>query len=205
MRGRDIKSYTIKHENKWVIFTRRGIDIELFPSIKDHLLQYYEDLKPRKDNDTSGRKPGPYKWYEIQDNVAYYKDFDKEKIIWIELTDKPNFALDTNGYYINNTIFFITGSKLKYLLAFLNSRLCEWYFDKIAATSGVGTRRWIKIYIDQICVPFPDEVYESRINSMVDLLNKNYDTKLIKELDTEIYNMFELSPNEIELITNASL
>jgi adenine-specific DNA-methyltransferase len=205
IRGRDIKSYTIKHENKWVIFTRRGIDIELFPSIKDHLLQYYEDLKPRKDNDTSGRKPGPYKWYEIQDNVAYYKDFDKEKIIWIELTDKPNFALDTNGYYINNTIFFITGSKLKYLLAFLNSRLCEWYFDKIAATSGVGTRRWIKIYIDQICVPFPDEVYESRINSMVDLLNKNYDTKLIKELDTEIYNMFELSPNEIELITNASL
>ncbi|MGZ3811850.1 MAG: DUF7149 domain-containing protein [Mucilaginibacter sp.] len=206
IRGRDIKKYSIKHEDKWIIFTRRGIDIELYPAIKQHLMHYYEDLKPKKDNDISGRKPGPYKWYEIQDNIAYYQDFEKEKIIWIELTDKPNFALDKKQYYINNTIFFITGTRLKYLLAFLNSRLCEWYFDKIAATSGAGTRRWIKQYIDQICIPIPSIESETTIISLVDSVYEfGVTDKLLDTIDDKIYQLFSLSDEEVELVGTAML
>ena len=29
-----------------------------------------------------GRKPGSYKWYEIQDAVDYYAEFEKPKIIY---------------------------------------------------------------------------------------------------------------------------
>ena len=99
----------------------------------------------------------------------------------------------------------MTGNHLKYLLAFLNSRLCEWYFDKIAATSGAGTRRWIKMYIDQIHVPYPTEANESKINLIVDLLSKNFDIELYEKLDNEIYTMFMLSPEEVELLSEASL
>jgi adenine-specific DNA-methyltransferase len=206
IRGRDIKKYSIRHDEKWIIFTRRGVDIDLYPAIKQHLMQYYENLKPKNDKDITGRKPGPYKWYEIQDNVAYYQDFEKEKIIWIELTDKPNFALDKDQYYINNTIFFITGTRLKYLLAFLNSRLCEWYFDKIAATSGAGTRRWIKQYIDQICIPIPSIESETVINALVEKIYEfGITEKLVNTIDDKICQLFSLTDDEVELVGTAIL
>lgn len=73
----------------------------------------------------------------------------------MELTTPATFALDEFGYYINNTCYLMTSktANLNYVLAFLNSPLCVWYFDKICATSGVGTRRWIKQYIEQIRIP----------------------------------------------------
>ncbi|WP_181304359.1 TaqI-like C-terminal specificity domain-containing protein [Rufibacter sp. XAAS-G3-1] len=205
LRGRDIKKYRANFADQWMIFTRRGIDIERYPSIKEYLLKNYDFLKPKGDNDQQGRKPGAYKWFEIQDNVAYYNDFDKEKIVWIELTDSPKFALDTKGYYLNNTIFFMTGDHLKYLLAYLNSRLCEWYFDKIAATSGVGTRRWIKIYIDQICVPNPSMDFETKINCLVDKVISELNQENLKNIDRHFYDFFKLTEEEIENIEHALL
>ena len=37
--------------------------------------------------------------FELQDNVAYWKNFLEDKIIWGELSDRPKFTLDTEGYY----------------------------------------------------------------------------------------------------------
>ena len=205
LRGRDIKSYKYNWNGDYIIFTRRGTDIDSYPEVKKHLDKFYDSLKPKKEGDFQGRKPGAYKWFEIQDNVAYYKDFDKEKVIWLELTDRPNFAFDNSKFYLNNTIFFMTGIHLKYLLGFLNSRICEWYFDKIAATSGVGTRRWIKIYIDQICVPIPEANFECKIEAYVD--QTIYDPSLINKrpIETSFYELFNFSDAEIEIIENAKL
>jgi len=205
LRGRDIKKYNARFANQWIINTHNGIKernlIPInaehdYPGVFQHLEGYKDQLIKRLDKGNH--------WSNLR-NCAYLDDFEKEKIVWIELTDHPNFALDNEGYYLNNTIFFMTGNHLKYLLAFLNSRLCEWYFDKIAATSGAGTRRWIKMYIDQICVPVPNEINELKITTMVDLLNRDFSIESYKKLDNEIYNMFKLSPAEIDLIVTAAL
>jgi adenine-specific DNA-methyltransferase len=205
LRGRDIKKYNAQFANQWIINTHNGIreknispvDVKQdYPVVYNHLSKYEDALSKRLDK-------GQH-WSNLR-NCAYLESFESEKIVWIELTDHPNFALDKSAFYLNNTIFFMTGDHLKYLLAFLNSRLCEWYFDKIAATSGAGTRRWIKMYIDQICVPFPDEKIESKITGIVDSLNETFDLKLYKSLDNEIYDIFKLSSEEIDLLINASL
>jgi adenine-specific DNA-methyltransferase len=205
LRGRDIKKYNAQFANQWIINTHNGIrekkippvDVKQdYPAVYDHLSKYEDALSKRLDK-------GQH-WSNLR-NCAYLGNFESEKIVWIELTDQPNFALDKSAFYLNNTIFFMTGDHLKYLLAFLNSRLCEWYFDKIAATSGAGTRRWIKMYIDQICVPFPDKEIESKITGIVDSLNESFDMKLYKSLDNEIYDIFKLSSEEIDLLINASL
>jgi adenine-specific DNA-methyltransferase len=205
LRGRDIKRYNVQFANQWIINTHNGIKqvgIEPinserdYPVIFEHLNNYKNLLIKRFDQGNH--------WSNLR-NCAYIEDFDKEKIVWIELTDRPNFALDNSGFYLNNTIFFMTGKHLKYLLAFLNSRICEWYFDKIAATSGAGTRRWIKMYIDQICIPLPTEMNESRICTMVDQLNSKFSLDVYHKLEDEIYSMFELSTEEVELLVNAAL
>jgi hypothetical protein len=45
------------------------------------------------------------------------------------------------------------GDNLRYLCAVLNSKLSEWYFDKITTSSGVGTNMWKKTYVEQIPIP----------------------------------------------------
>jgi type I restriction-modification system DNA methylase subunit len=153
LRGRNIDRYYCQ-SSEWVIFTRRGCDIDKFPAIKTHLLSYYEDLMPKTSKDDKrGRKPGPYKWHEIQDNVAYFDDFKSDKVVWIELSDKPQFALDKTGYFVDATGFIMTGKYLKYLLAVLNSKLSEWYFNFNTTSSGMGTNRWKKAYVEQIPIP----------------------------------------------------
>ena len=99
----------------------------------------------------------------------------------------------------------MTGNHLKYLLGFLNSRICEWYFDKIAATSGVGTRRWIKIYIDQICIPFPSQELEEKINMHVDRMIEVPIIDNRKEIESIFYNVFNFTEEEIKLIETAKL
>ena len=153
LRGKDIYKYQAIFRDVYVLFMRRGIDIEQYPTIKEYLISHYEELKPKNNGEATGRKPGPYKWYELQDNIAYFNDFKKEKIAWIELSDKPQFILDYDGFYIDATGFILTGENLKFLISILNSKLCEWYFDKITTSSGMGTNRWKKAYVENIPIP----------------------------------------------------
>ena len=202
LRGRDIKRYNYEFADLWLINTHNGIkekgisriDIDDYPTIKAHLDQYWDQISTRADK---GDTP-----YNLR-NCAYMDDFNKQKIVWIELTDHPNFALDEKGYYINNTVFFMTGENLKYILAFLNSKICEWYFDKICATSGVGTRRWIKMYIDQICIPVIDDKTCSDIVYLVDHKTS------IEDYEFQINNRFaaicNLNISEIEWIEKCKL
>ena len=202
LRGRDIKRYTYEFADLYIIatFPAKHYNIDDYPAIKAHLLSYgIERLEQTgKEYTINGekikaRKKTNNQWFETQDSISYWDDFNKQKIVWIELTDHPNFALDEKGYFINNTVFFMTGKNLKYILAFLNSKLCEWYFDKICATSGVGTRRWIKMYIDKIRLPLLTDAQMSDISKYVDSYNGT-------DIDSAFYKIFSFGQDEIKVI-----
>jgi len=117
----------------------------------------------------------------------------------MELVDRPTFALDETGMMINNTVFFITGKYIHFLIAYLNSLLCDWQFGKICATSGTGTRRWIKQYIEQIYVPIPTEEKNSKMKRIIEELNnanENTKAKLISKIDNMVVTLFNLNPEE---------
>jgi hypothetical protein len=92
--GKDIKSYRTPKNKKWLIFTRRGMVIDSYSSILVHLEIYKEQLtpKPKGSKSLNGRKPGSYKWFEIQDSVDYHSEFDKNKIVWAETSLGINFV-----------------------------------------------------------------------------------------------------------------
>jgi hypothetical protein len=74
-----------------------------------------------------GRKPGTYKWYEIQDTIDYYAEFEKPKIIYPNICKKPEFSFDKNRLYTNQKCFIISLND-KYLLGVLNSSLIFFLF-----------------------------------------------------------------------------
>ena len=121
--GADIRKYEIQFRERYLIFTRRGIDVEQYPAIKQYLNQYRAELEPKKSRaEKHGRKVGNYRWYEIQDTTAYYTEFERPKIIYPIIAKEPRFTLDVDNYFANDKCFIIAQHDY-YFLALLNSRL----------------------------------------------------------------------------------
>ena len=129
--GRNVKRYKFENDNLFLIFSRRGINIKKYPAILNYLSQFKEKLMPKPKNwkgkDWKGRKPGPYQWYEIQDSIDYYLEFEKEKIIYPNICKRPEFTLDVDGFYTNQKCFIISKND-KYLLGILNSSVMMFFF-----------------------------------------------------------------------------
>jgi hypothetical protein len=160
--GEDIRPWFVEDEGRWLIFTRRGIDVDSFPQIKTHLERFRARLEPKPvdwNNATPwpGRKPGPYQWYEIQDTVAYYQEFEKPKILWPEMAKYPRFTLVEPGVVGNKTTFMVPGEN-PYLLGVLMTRATWFAISQICAPIGerAGMLRYMLSEQFMSRLPIPD-------------------------------------------------
>lgn len=135
LRGKDVCRYNIDYKNLFLINSHNGIknnlrvNIDDYPSIKDHLQQFEPQLSKRGDK---GSTP-----YNLR-NCAYLEDFEKPKIIWKEMSSETPFVIDKAGFYTNDTITFIVGDNLEYLLVLLNSKLTFYMYSKYYSGGGLG-------------------------------------------------------------------
>lgn len=207
LRGRDIQKYKANWQNLYIIgtFPSLKIDIENYPSIKSHLLSFGFD-RLKQTGELGARKKTNNQWFEIQDSINYWEDFFRPKIVWGEISDKSKFAYDSDNIYTEATTFLMTGNNLKYLLAMLNSKLLEWYFNQIGTATGVGTNRWKKYTIEllPIIVPNKDtiELIENHINSII--INKNFGKSIEEVLNNIVFELYGLSQEESLYINNTS-
>jgi hypothetical protein len=147
LRGRDIKSYSIDFSDRWIINTHNGyqdalpVSIDEYPEVKKYLDQYREELLNRQDQGVSP--------YNLR-SCAYLPEFKKEKIVWLEMSPKPNFALSVGEMYLLNTSYILTGKYLKWILAILNSSVLDFYFAFISTDVRGNTRRYIKQYVEML-------------------------------------------------------
>lgn len=218
--GKNIKSYQPIISDKYIIFTRRGLDIEKYPAIKKHLEQFKKQLTPKpkefKGEEWLGRKPGTYKWYEIQDSVDYYSEFEKVKIIFPDIALKMQATLDYNSNYSGNTAYIIP-TEDKFLLGIINSKLITYFYSKISSSIRGGYLRFIKQYVETI--PIKNNIaYKSSIIKNVDILLKLNDELIEVKLQTKIdqikqriehseekinqlvYELYELTDDEIKIV-----
>ena len=204
--GKNIKRYQFNWDEKWIIFTRKGIDIDKYPAIKDYLQPYYESLRPRNNNEISGRKPGPYKWFEIQDNVAYYKDFEKQKIAWGNLALNGQFAIVDAGYYINAPSAFIATDDV-YLIAILNSKLADFYIQQLGVKRNGGYFEYKPMFVEQLPIPTIPMDIQKKLKSKVDELLKEPTLKaqLENEIDEIVFSLYDITFEEKRAIYKAAL
>ena len=207
LRGRDIARYRANWAGLWLIDTHNGydseppIDINEYPAVKVHLDRFIQRLESRHDK---GVTP-----YNLR-NCAYRDIFALEKVIWIELVDRGRFAYDESGMLIEATTFMITGDEMKYLCAFLNSRLAHWYIRKTAPTSGMGVSRWKKVYVESIPVAMPGSSAVSTLHRLVDEArsvtssDEKRHTQIEKLIDTLIYETYGISSEEAKVIELAT-
>ncbi|WRB85404.1 class I SAM-dependent DNA methyltransferase [Helicobacter pylori] len=221
LRGKDIKRYSYEWAHLWVINTHNGytsnlkskippIDIEKYPATKAHLDAHYDAIVTRSDQ---GDTP-----YHLR-NCAYLEDFEKEKIVYGEIVQEPRFYLDNGecelgGFYAEATSFILTGEHLRYLLGMLHSKLITFAFKTFYAGGGLGESgyRYKKAFIERLPIPQitrKNQELADKIIALVDkiLKSKEKDPKantqgLEKEIDALVYQLYNLTDEEIKIIEN---
>jgi hypothetical protein len=158
--GEEIRRYELNSREKFLIFTRRGIDIKSFGAVRNYLKPFRPDLTPKKSaSATRGRKPGPYQWYEIQDSIAYYELFDSHKIIYPQIMMSGRFYLDREKYFITQKCFMIPKGDW-YMLGILNSSLVWQYIKAGSPTLRGGYSELRNDFVSNI--PIPDAPLSER-------------------------------------------
>ncbi|PKT75087.1 type IIG restriction enzyme/methyltransferase [Helicobacter winghamensis] len=155
LRGRDIKRYSYEWAGLWIIgtFPALKLNIDDYPALRNYL----ESYRPRIDQsgEKGCRKKTSNKWFETQDNIAYYQEFEKEKIVWNRISSELCFSYDNSSHTILDSMFMITSNcqiTTKYLLATLNSSISKNWIKNNSATLGDGIYG-AKIYIEKLPVP----------------------------------------------------
>ncbi len=220
LRGRDIKRYHYDWAGLWVIgtFPSLKLDIDDYPAIKKYFLENFDIRQLEQTGKLypelgfKARKKTCNQWFETQDQIAYYPEFEKEKVVWQELAQGAQFAYDINGeFFISNTGYILTGNKLKYVLGYLNSKLNEviyskWYCTKLGS-SGI---RWLNQHVLEIPIPpikIQNDPIVKQIEALVDKIlaakkqNLQADTsEWEKEIDKLVYRLYDLTEEEIKII-----
>ena len=211
LRGRDVRRWRVDWAGLYVIFTRRGTDIERYPAIKRHLARFRADLKPKpKTGAERGRKPGRYKWFEIQDNIAYYQAFDRPKIVYPDIGTEMRAMLDRDGRLTGNTCYIVPGDDA-YLLALLNSKLLDFYFRLAMPClddpfSG-GDMRFFSVDMERIPIASAEPATKKCLAALANRIqqakqagpaaNVNADEC---ELNRLVYDLYGLDASDIALI-----
>jgi predicted type IV restriction endonuclease len=228
--GKDIKRYKNPFSERYLIFTRRGVDIQQYPAIKQYLLQFKDRLMPRprdwKGGKWSGRKPGTYQWFEIQDTIAYYNEFQRPKIIIPAIVKKASYTFDESGFYSNDKTTIIPANDM-YLLGLLNSWLLDFVLHSIASTKQGGYFEYKPMYVQQLpirTINFTDSADKAGHNKIVKLVERMLDlnkqlaeakdpqTKTVlqrqiettdRQIDQLVYELYGLMEHEIKIVENS--
>ncbi len=191
LRGKDIIKFYPDYQDYWLLFIPWHFPLQDQPGISgpskeaeklfagqyraafDHLKKYKSELLDRNAAEVGIR----YEWYALQRwGANYWSDFERPKIIYPNMTKYMGFSYDEDThFYSNDKSFIMVGESLKYLCAFLNSRLFRFCFsDNFPELQG-GTRELRKVFFDKIPVKRIAKEKERFFDVIVDYLVYLYD------------------------------
>lgn len=214
LRGRDIKRYSYEWAGLWVINTHNGyksksgekveaINIDEYPSLKQHLKPYYKTLEKRTDK---GKTP-----YNLR-NCAYLEEFEKEKIVYPCIMSKePCFSYEKNHSIAMAPANTITSEPniLKYLIAFLNSDFIYLMLRKFYMGGGIEGELKTN-NLEKLPIPKINSKNEKLANELISLVDeilkakeqdKKANTKTQEDkINSIVYKLYNLNEEEIKII-----
>lgn len=207
LRGRDIKRYSYDFKNLYLICTFPALNLNIsdYPAIEKYLKSFGKRLE--QSGEIGCRKKTIHKWFEMQDTIAYYKEFDKPKIIYAETTISPNFYYDNENFIAEKTNFIMTGENLKYIMAVLSSKLGFYIFYNFYSEITLGDVgfQYRKSSLEEFPIPEVDKKTEKEIINLVEKIiegkKKEIDTREFEEeIDRLVYWLYGLSEEEVGII-----
>ena len=166
--ARDIQRWRVKPidesrreaQDKWLIFTHRGIDINAYPAIKKHLGKYRDVLEKRS---------GKQEWYELQTAPTDTVRFTQPKCIYADMASETAFAFDDEGYYVGSPASLLSTDEL-WLLGVLNTRAVSWFYARTAPQIRGPFLKFVPRYVSQIPIPDMEPEQKALIHKIVEYI-----------------------------------
>ena len=175
-------------------FPAKQHNIDDFPAVRNYLLTFGKrKLAQSGEKNIDGiqgnnaRKKTNNKWFETQDSIAYWDDFNKPKIMYSEIVQSPQFYLDNDSEIVSEASgFLLTGEDLEYLIDWLNSMTIAWVFKNFYAGGSLGEHgfRYKKVFLENLPIP------------------KKHDSTNYKDNEILIQERLELTTEEIKFISS---
>ncbi len=206
LRGRDIKPWYSSSEGVYLIstFPSLKLNIDDYPAIKNHLLTFGRE-RLEQCGLKGARKKTSNKWYETQDSIAYWREFQKPKIMYQKFQVKPCFIYDDQGLYCNDSMWIIPKDD-KFLVGILNSKIGWWLISKYCTAIQNGYQLIWK-YFGQIPIARVSEFQKVMIIELVDQIisQKKQDlnsdiSSLESQIDQLVYELYGLTEEEIRIV-----
>ena len=203
LRGRDVKRWSTKPQDLWVIFipwhfplhedasiTEASAQAEKlfrknYPAIYEHLRQFMPQLKSRDQTETGIR----YEWYALQRFREFWREFERPKIIYPDIYLHQSFSWDSQGYYPANTCYFIPTDQ-KWLCGLLNAPAIEWFYEQIANRIQGGYLRAFSDRMQTVPIPPASLAQQSIIESLVTAVIEIDDPKVEQLINGLVYELF---------------
>lgn len=212
LRGKDVKRWGVSFAEQYLIKIESSenfshpwsgkTDVEgekifstTYPAIYKWLKAYQKELIKRDDQ-------GKYFW-ELR-SCKYWHEFEQPKIAYPNICKRNDFAWDDKGYYTNQKAFIIPNASM-YLLGILNSSVVTWLFEKCLPKLQNGYFEPNAVLMKDFPIPVTTspETIEELVNKI--LVTKSKDskadvTKLEHQIDQLVYQLYDLTSEEIELV-----
>ena len=160
LQGVDIKRWQVESQDRWLIFTHLGIEINNYPAILKYLETYKELLSKRA---------GKHEWYELQASLDEAERFAQPKLVCPNLYNTQTFAVETEGVYCGYTSYVIPTDE-KWLCGLLNTLPVEWFYSQVSKQLDGGKLEARSDYINQIPIPNINATQKDLVRKLVDYL-----------------------------------
>ena len=160
LHGQDLRRWHVDTPHQWLIFAHRGIAINDYPAILQHLEKYRESLSKRK---------GKQEWYELPASLGNVERFAQPKLVCPDTYNHQTFAVERSGYYYGNTSYLIPTEET-WLCGLLNSRTVEWFYSQVSNQLTIDYLQARSGYIQQIPIPNLTSTQKALIAKIVDYL-----------------------------------
>ena len=147
------------------------------------------------DNPEKSRKKTAHQWFELQDNIAFWKEFAKPKLIWKRIGSDVRFAYDESGILTLDSTCIAVGNRIKYLCGIFNSKMGR-YLLKYTPKTGTGDSLVSVQAFHPIYVPIPSHDDETKISKYVDKLSTSPNEEDAVKLDALVFNIYGITDDE---------
>jgi hypothetical protein len=189
VKGRDLRRWRAEPGDRYLLLCDRGVALPA--AIHRQLAPLRAQLEPG-----TGRKPGTYKWYELQDPIGALAKSAAPRLFYQDIQTSPACALDTTGLVPDTTVW-ILGTGDRFLLAVLNSKLYAWYARRRFPPALNGAVRPKREFITKLPIAQPAPALRARIVELAELQLAAPTPQRDRELDARICEAYAVSGNLI--------
>lgn len=178
LRGENLKKWRVEANNEHLLLIKNGSTRMGFaaqqgtaPADEAQAWQWFSAQQPAIARWLHGFEAQARKrsdqgefWWELR-ACAYYDKFDSVKLVYVDMSDKPNFSIETKQSVMANTGYFVANADY-FLLALMTSKPLWYLLTGLTSAYRGGFYRLFTQHVEVLPIPVASEADKAQLATL---------------------------------------